>query len=198
MAFGELNFEATGAGPCRGKAMADGVAFDKVVWRIYLKRNPFQSEPADGQLTTTPRGFRYLDNDGTLVKGNKLGRDEVLKWFESSGVDIQKPSIGLEAAVIAEATDAAFESLRYGHHPGVAGSINRAAFSEGYCYGRRDFREPIGVLPGVIAFSILVALSLTVLWVRFTYRRARLRAPAGAAFADLELPQTQFSPKGKE
>jgi predicted Ser/Thr protein kinase len=197
-AFSELQFEATGAGPCRGKAMADGASFDKVVWRIYLKRNPMQSDASDGQLTVNPRGFRYLDNDGMSVKGNKLGRDEVLKWFESSGVDIQKPAIGLEAAVIAEATDAAFESVRYGQHPGIAGSINRAAFSEGYAYGQRRFQEPLGVLPGVIVFSILVALSLTVLWIRFTYRRARLRGPHGAAFADLELPKTQFQPKGKQ
>jgi hypothetical protein len=56
----------------------------------------------------------------------------------------------------------------------------------------------MGVLPGVIVFSILVALSLTVLWIRFTYRRARLRGPDGAAFADMELPKTQFQPKGKQ
>lgn len=189
LAYAELKYDATGVGACQGKAAADLVGFDKVVWRVHLQHTNSR-DPGDGELTYVKgKGFRYLDNDGTLVRGSSIRRDDVLTWLEASGVDVKKPGVGLEAAVIAETTEIAVEPVRYGSHPGVGRSLNRAAFSEPYGYGHRRFHEPTGVLPVVILVSILTGLALNVLWIRSVYRRARLRVPGNAM---VQLPQTQF------
>ena len=94
-----------------------------------------------------------------------------------------------------EATTIATTSVQYGQHPGLQQSLNRAAFSDPQASFRREFTPPPALFPAFVLVSIAIGLILNLLWIRFVYRRARLKRPPRET---IELPRTQFShDKGK-
>lgn len=191
-AYSQLRFEATGNGDCVQRRV-EQMGFDKIVWRIHLQSD-MQSAPADGELVySKARGFTYLDRQGEVTKGNSLQRDDVLKWMEMAGVDITKPGVGLEAAVIAKATADACQDLQSGAQPGVGKSLNRAAFSDPRSYLHRHYHPPRHITFAVTLVAILIGFVLNGLWVQRVYSRARGTRGEG----EVQLPKTQFGGERK-